>query len=72
MLKHLLKVVLLVMTIFMLPAQKLFAQAEFKPWGNMDGIRLKGQLMDFNTRLVVVNNSWSKISFTGKELQKPK
>jgi len=72
MLKHLLKVAILVVTVFTLPAQSLFAQSEFKPWGNMDGIRVKGQLMDFNTRLVVVGKAWSKINFTGKELQKPK
>ncbi len=72
MLKRLLKVAILALTVFILSAQTLFAQSEFKPWGNLDGIRVKGQLMDFNTRLVVVGNSWSKISFTGKELQKPK
>jgi hypothetical protein len=70
--KHLLRVAFWAMTVFILPAQKLLAQSEFKPWGNLDGIRVKGQLMDFNTRLVVVGKTWSKISFTGKERQKPK
>lgn len=55
-----------------LPARHLFAQAEFKPWGNLDGIRIKGQLMEFNTRLVVVYTDWKKIHFTGKEMQRPK
>src|SRR3569832_1051283 len=54
------------------PAQKLFAQAEFKPWGNLDGIRVKGQLMEFNTRIAVVYGDWSKMKFTGKEMQRPK
>src|ERR1700744_1498357 len=58
--------------ILLMPAQKLFAQMEFKPWGNIDGIRVKGQLMDFNTCVVVVWKDWKKISFTGKELQKPR
>ncbi|MGZ3778845.1 MAG: hypothetical protein ACXVAZ_14380, partial [Mucilaginibacter sp.] len=52
--------------------QRAFAQAEFKPWGNLDGIRTKGQLMEFNTRLVVVYKDWKKIHFTGKEMQRPK
>jgi hypothetical protein len=71
-LKPFLKVAILAMMIFTFPAQKLFAQVEFKPWGNIDGIRIKGQLMEFNTRLVIVGNSWAKVSFTGKERQKPK
>ena len=72
MLKQLLRVAIWGMTVLILPAQKLLAQSEFKPWGNLDGIRVKGQLMDFNTRLVVVGKTWSKMSFTGKESQKPK
>ncbi|MBS1504212.1 MAG: hypothetical protein JST32_19240, partial [Bacteroidetes bacterium] len=55
-----------------LPARQVFAQAEFKPWGNIDGIRVKGQLMPFNTKLVVVFDDWSKADATGKEKQKPK
>ena len=66
------KVLIGAMMVFMLPATNLFAQAEFKPWGNIEGIRIKGQLMDFNTRLVIIGNSWSKVRFTAKERQKPK
>jgi hypothetical protein len=55
-----------------LPATKLHAQAEFKPWGNLDGIRIKGQLMEFNSRIVVVYHDWNKPKYTGKEMQKPK
>ncbi len=66
-----LKIVLIVLIAF-LPAKFVFGQAEFKPWGNLEGIRIKGQLMDFNTRLVVVGQDWKKISFTAKEKQKPK
>jgi hypothetical protein len=63
-----------VMVLFALAFQSrhVFAQAEFKPWGNLDGIRIKGQLMEFNTRLVVVYKDWKKIHFTGKEMQRPK
>ena len=50
-----------------------FAQAELMPWGNLTGIRIKGQLMDFNTNLSVVGEGgWSDVKFSGKELQKPK
>ncbi|MGY3055638.1 hypothetical protein ACVWYG_003859 [Pedobacter sp. UYEF25] len=50
-----------------------FAQAELMPWGNLTGIRISGQLMDFNTTLNVVGaGGWSEIKYSGKELQKPK
>src|SRR3569833_104973 len=55
-----------------IPAQRVFAQADFKPWGNLDGIRVKGQLMEFNSRIVVVYDDWNKKKFTGKEMQRPK
>ncbi|MGN6637551.1 MAG: hypothetical protein ACTHJ8_01460, partial [Mucilaginibacter sp.] len=48
------------------------AQAEFKPWGNLNGIRIKGQLFEFNSRIVVVGQDWSKMLATAKERQKPK
>ncbi|QHS54812.1 hypothetical protein GWR56_04340 [Mucilaginibacter sp. 14171R-50] len=51
---------------------KLFAQAELMPYGNLNGIRVKGQLMPFNTNLTVVGESWAKIKFTAKEVQQPK
>lgn len=50
-----------------------FAQAELMPWGNLTGIRINGQLMDFKTTLNVVGTgAWSDVKFSGKELQKPK
>lgn len=58
--------------ICILPMQNLYAQSEFKPWGNLDGIRIKGQLFEFNSRIVVVGQGWSKMISTGKERQKPK
>lgn len=66
------KAIICILAVSMILPQKIFAQAEFKPWGNLDGIRLRGQLMEFNTRVVVVGKNWKKISFTGKEMQKPK
>jgi hypothetical protein len=38
----------------------------------LNGIRIKGQLMEFNTNLTVVAKDGVKFKFTGKELQKPK
>ena len=37
-----------------IPAKQLFAQAELMPYGNLNGIRIKGQLMEFNTNIAVV------------------
>jgi hypothetical protein len=48
------------------------AQAELMPWGDLNGIRIQGQLMEFKTNLNVVTDDWSKISSSGKELQRPK
>jgi len=42
------------------------------PYGNLTGIRIKGQLIPFDTRIVVAGNNWKKVFFTGKELQRPK
>ncbi|MBS1530651.1 MAG: hypothetical protein JSU01_10110, partial [Bacteroidetes bacterium] len=53
-------------------SQRADAQAEFRPWGNLEGIRVKGQLMEFNSRIVVVGDNWNKAKFTGKEMQRPK
>ncbi|HTE02043.1 MAG TPA: hypothetical protein VK668_22295 [Mucilaginibacter sp.] len=61
----------ILLLVLALPAKKLFAQAEFRPWGNLDGIRIKGQLIPFNTSIVVEGDNSLKASHTGKELQKP-
>ncbi len=49
-----------------------FGQAEIEPWGNLSGIRIKGQLMEAETALCVVKKYWSSIVSTGKERQRPK
>jgi hypothetical protein len=56
---------------FLIPAKQLFAQAELMPYGNLNGIRIKGQLMEFNTNIAVVAQNWSKVKVTAKEVQKP-
>ncbi|MBS1231783.1 MAG: hypothetical protein H6R35_621, partial [Bacteroidetes bacterium] len=48
------------------------AQPEVMAWGNITGIRIDGQLMEFETSLRVVEKSWVSLNATGKERQQPK
>ena len=48
------------------------AQPEIMAWGNMTGIRIDGQLMEFETSLRVVEKGWLSLNATGKERQQPK
>ncbi len=41
-------------------------------WGNMIGIRVDGQLMEFESSLRVVEKGWKNFTATGKERQRPK
>ena len=66
-LRHLVIVLLLLAS-----SSKVFAQAELMPYGNLNGIRIKGQLMPFGTRIAVAGPGWKKVTFTAKEKQKPK
>jgi len=50
---------------------KTYGQAELEPWGNLSGIRLDGQLMEFETNLTVVGKDWSDVRSTAKERQRP-
>lgn len=45
------------------------AQTEVMAWGNITGIRVEGQLMEFETSLRVVGRNWENIVATGKEKQ---
>ncbi len=49
-----------------------YGQPEVAPWGNMTGIRVEGQLMEFESSLCVVGKDWSQITATAKERQRPK
>jgi len=40
---------------------------EVMAWGNLNGIRVGGQLMEFKTSLRVVQSDWAKFTETGKE-----
>jgi len=61
---------ILIPTILMTPAPT-FAQPEVEAWGNLIGIRVDGQLMEFETSLRVVDQNWTDISQTAKERQRP-
>jgi hypothetical protein len=45
------------------------AQPVVMAWGNMNGIRVEGQLMEFETSLCIVDKDWSNITATRKEGQ---
>ncbi len=57
---------------FLLVSKQLCGQAEIEPWGNFTGIRIDGQLMEFETNISVVQSDWSLINETAKEKQRPK
>ena len=48
---------------------KVMAQTEVMAWGNMTGVRVNGQLMEFESSVRVVESGWSRIISTGKERQ---
>jgi hypothetical protein len=50
----------------------LHAQPELMAWGNITGIRVDGQLMEFESSLRVVAKDWLWHSATGKERQQPR
>ncbi len=45
------------------------AQPEVAAWGNLEGIRIEGHLMEFETSMRVVGPGWERIDATGKEKQ---
>ncbi len=50
----------------------LSAQPEVMAWGNITGIRVEGQLMEFESSVRVVEKGWLHYTSTGKERQQPK
>jgi len=51
---------------------KTYTQTEVEAWGNLKGIRIDGQLINFESSIDVVNSDCSKINSTAKEKQHPK
>ncbi len=48
------------------------AQTEVEAWGNLKGVRINGQLINFESAIAVINSDWSKVNTTAKERQHPK
>ena len=65
-------VIVLIILLSVLHPIPLFAQSEVMAWGNLTGIRVEGQLMEFETSLRVVKKEWQHFNATGKERQSPK
>jgi len=61
-------ILILVLSVF----QPVFAQVEIEPWGQLRGIRIDGQLMEFESNITVVKSGWSDVKVTAKERQRPK
>jgi O-glycosyl hydrolase len=62
--------ILIVLLILMVFINDAYSQAEVEPWGNITGIRKKGQLFEFESSLKVISNN-GHITSTGKERQRP-
>ena len=45
------------------------AQTEVMAWGNMTGVRVDGQLIEFESSFRVVEAGWAQMDFTGRERQ---
>ncbi|HMC86100.1 MAG TPA: hypothetical protein VKI61_11270 [Chitinophagaceae bacterium] len=57
---------------FIIMGERLHSQTEAEPWGNITGIRIDGQLMEFESNISLVQKDWSRITATAKEKQRPK
>lgn len=55
---------------FALPAATVEAQTEVMAWGNLTGIRVEGQLIEFESSFRVVETGWTDMDFTGRERQR--
>ncbi len=61
------------MIIFIFPrfATPAFSQPECMAWGNLTGIRVEGQLMEFETSLCLIGSNLMEVTQTAKEQQQP-
>jgi hypothetical protein len=60
---------LAILAILAIPATTAIAQTEVMAWGNMTGIRVEGQLIEFESSFRVVEPDWADMDFTGRERQ---
>ncbi|KAA6341206.1 hypothetical protein EZS27_010985 [termite gut metagenome] len=66
--KHIFFICMIASTLFL---PRLSAQIEVMAWGNMTGIRVEGQLMEFESDIRIVGKGWTNIKATGREKQRP-
>lgn len=66
-----LRATLLITANILMMSPSILAQAEMEGWGNLNGIRVEGQLMPFETSIMVVSADWSQTKKTAKERQRP-
>ena len=73
---HVIRVKTLIMILLIITGssvnKRLIAQTEVMAWSNITGIRVEGQLMEFESSLRVVDKTWQQISATARERQRPK
>jgi hypothetical protein len=62
---------LLAICLFLLIDKKAYAQSELTPWGNINGIRSHGQLLEFESRLKVTAMDGVHSKVTAMERQRP-
>ena len=48
------------------------SQPEVMAWENLTGIRVEGQLMEFESSLMVAEKGWNSFNATGREKQQPR
>ena len=61
----------MVLSLFLLGVENSFAQAELTAWGNLNGVRIDGQLMKFTSSICLIGPSMTDVTATGKEKQRP-
>lgn len=56
---------------FLFVSEKVNAQTEVEPWGNIRGIRMDGELMEFETSIIVADKNFTHAEATQLEHQHP-
>ena len=60
-------IILFFVAVYALLSSPAMAQTEVMAWGNMTGIRIDGELMEFESSFRVVETGWSRVFFTARE-----
>ena len=65
------KIFAMILLALMVSAPALWAQTYVQAWGNIEGLRIEGQLFSVQSNLCLVYNDWQDIIRTAKEQQRP-